>query len=89
MSKKINPNRKPATAADINRARKEAINYALRAMLAISLTTMCDTFGFGDIRLKRFQEHSEKLVEEINEGRISIDDLIKVLADEHDIKITL
>lgn len=51
-----------------------------------SLIVMCyilhNSFGFGEKRLKRIMEESEYLFECADEGRVSIDDMAKVLKDE-------
>lgn len=77
-NKRINPSRKPATQADIKRAKKEAIAYAW----AIMFTVMRDKFGYGPIRLQRMWSEVNKLSDEITEGYVSLNDLMRTLETE-------
>lgn len=81
-SKKINPRKRPATQADVNKAKKQAIDAAIDVSWAISLTVLRDKWGFGRIRLKRYWEQINKLSEEMAEGRVSVVDLMDTLREE-------
>lgn len=50
--KKTNPRRRPVSVADLNRAKKEALDLA--AVLAIGIAAMSahDAFGFGPARIE-------------------------------------
>lgn len=43
--KKVNPNRRPATHADVNRAKKQATQTAMRRLLYIVLFILIDKHG--------------------------------------------
>ena len=47
--KKINPRRRPATAADVKRAKDNAIGEATRLAIAIFLTVIVDKFNEGRV----------------------------------------
>lgn len=57
--------------------------YVCNAMYsAAMLTTLRDTLGYGQIRLRRIFERVQKLFYEVVEHRISYTDLAQVLMDE-------
>lgn len=80
--KKVNPRRKPATQADVARAKKEAVDQAIDVSWAMSITVLRDKFGFGKVRIHRYWDEIDKLSEEIAEGRVSILDLMETIRDE-------
>lgn len=86
MSKRINPRRRPATAADVKRAKDDAMGKATRLAMAIFLTVLVDKFGGAD-HIKDVWDEVVKLSEEIIEGRVSVSDLADVLDKEYDIII--
>jgi hypothetical protein len=86
MSKRINPRRRPATAADVKRAKDDAMGQATRLAMAIFLTVLVDKFGGAD-HIKDVWDEVVKLSEEIIEGRVSVSDLADVLDKEYDIII--
>ena len=80
--KKINPQKRPATQADIQRAKKKATNDAIGVAWAIFFTVMRDKEGYGIKRLRRVWDHVNDLSDSIARGYVSVDDLKKALADE-------
>jgi len=86
MSKRINPRRRPATAADVKRAKDDAMGQATRLAMAIFLTVLVDKFSGAD-HIKDVWDEVVKLSEEIIEGRVSVSDLADVLDKEYDIII--
>lgn len=85
-TKRINPRRRPATAADVKRAKDNAMGQATRLAMAIFLTVLVDKFGGAD-HIKDVWDEVVKLSEEIIEGRVSVSDLADVLDKEYDIII--
>lgn len=83
---RLNPRRKPATEADVRRARDEAVKQATHYASVIFLTVLCDKFNGRDW-LPEIWGEVNKLSEEIKEGRVSIPDLAHVLRTEYDIEI--
>lgn len=82
MGKKINPRRRPASQADVAKAKREAIDQAIDVSWAISITILRDKFGFGSTRIHRYWDELQKLSEEIAEGRVSVIDLMTAIKDE-------
>ena len=82
--KKTNPRRRPATQADVLRAKNEAIEEAVHLASAIFLTVLVDKFNAHDYIADIWNEVN-KLSEEISESRVSVSDLTVVLKEEYDI----
>lgn len=81
---KTNPRKRPATMADVNKAKAKAVTKAVRMASAIFLTVLCDKFGGADYIPDVWREVN-KLSESIKEGRVSVNDLIRTLDEEYDI----
>ena len=80
--KKVNPRRKPATQADIIKAKKDAQNKAINSAWAIFFTVMVDKEGYGRKRLNRIWNEVSDLSDSISKGYVSVKDLMKTLEDE-------
>lgn len=87
MKKKINPRRRPASEADINRAREKATEDAIQFVKTIFFTVLLDKFGNDKAQLALFRDQYVKLSDEILEGRVSYADLRHVLKTEYDIEV--
>ena len=85
--KKVNPRKKPVSEADVERAKKIAMNNALTLVEAIVFTVLVDKYGLED-QVFNVWKDSQKLSEEIIEGRVSVEDLITVLKEEYNIELT-
>ena len=83
---KTNPKKRPATEADVRRAKAQAVNDAVRMTSAIFLTVLCDKFGGADY-ISDIWNAVNKLSEEIKEKRVSVPDLIRTLNEEYDILV--
>ena len=68
--------------ADVNRAKKEAMDEAVTAAWAIMFTVMRDKFGFGPVRLHRMWDEVCDLSDSIIQGRVSVADLTTALKEE-------
>ena len=86
MAKKINPRRRPATWADVERARKEAQDDALHLAMALFLTVLLDKFG-GEEYIGQVWTEVNKLSQEVSEGRVNLLDLRQTLLDEYSIEL--
>ena len=84
--KKVNPRRRPATLADVNKAKKEAMNIAITSARATLFTALRDKEGFGYVRLRRVWDEVNYISDSIDKGYIDIDDLVNELK-EHDITL--
>lgn len=86
-TKKVNPRRKPATQADVNRAKADAQSKAVDIAWAIMFTVLRDKFGFGPKRLGRAWGFVNSLSEEIAAGTVSVQNLMDVLREEAGIEL--
>ena len=86
---KVNPRRKPATQADVEKARREGRYEGFNGLMSIFLWVMVEDFGFSDDDLKRIQERLMFYLDEIKARRLGLDDIISALAEEHGLTIEL
>jgi hypothetical protein len=80
--KKTNPRRRPATQADIIKAKKDAQRTAINYAWAIFFTVMRDKEGYGRKRLRRLWREVSNLSDSITKGYVSVNDLMRTLDEE-------
>lgn len=79
--KRVNPHRRPATLADVQKAKKAAQNEAVTTAWAIFFSALRDKEGFGYTRLRRVWDEVNYLADSVSKGYVSIADLEKELED--------
>lgn len=82
--KKVNPRRKPATQADVQKAKRQAQDIVITSAWAIFFSVLRDKEGYGYTRLRRVWDGVNYLSDSIGKGYVNIDDLVNELK-EHDI----
>ena len=87
MAKKVNPRRRPATFADVDKAWEKGVLDGCSNASAMFLTILCDKFDMSVEEVQRFWKEVNKLSEEVAEQRVSIADLRTVLLEEYKIKV--
>lgn len=87
QKKKVNPKKRPATQADVNKAKKEAREVAIHTAYAIFFTVLHDKEGWGVKRMARLWEHINDLSESVVQGYVTIQDLEKTLYEEVGIEL--
>ena len=87
MSGKVNPRRRPATMADVNRAVEQATNDALAASAAIFLTVLCDKESADAEIIQRVWQEMQELSQSIIDGYVSVADLKDTLHKEYGVNI--
>lgn len=85
MLKKVNPRKRPATQADVDKAWNDGVMVGVSNSSVIFLTVLMDKFNAGDY-LTDVWDCINKLSEEVKERRVSIPDLRRVLLEEYDIE---
>lgn len=85
--KKTNPNRIPATMADVNKAKAKAQEEAVNIATEIFFTVMRDKEGWGVKRLQRLWDEVNELSDSLSRGYVSVKDLLWVLDEEAGIVI--
>ena len=83
---KINPRRRPATEADVNRAWEQGVNDGVTEATTIILTVLVDKFNGGEY-IREVWREVQKLSEEVGERRVSTTDLRRVLMDDYEIEV--
>lgn len=84
--KRVNPRRKPATQADVEKAKRQAQTHAINMVWAVFFTALRDKEGFGYTRLRRVWDEVNYISDSIDKGYVNIDDLVNELK-EHDITL--
>lgn len=87
MAKKINPRKRPATQADIKRAKDQAQNDAVNLAMVIFLTVLADKQGYDKSSIREVWNEVNDLSESITQGYVKFQDLRKVLDEEYDILV--
>ena len=87
MPNKQNPRRRPATMADVEKAKKAAHTEAIGYAMVIFFTVLFDKHGATKDELRVFWDEVNELSDSIAKGYVSVSDLRTVLRTEYDIKI--
>jgi hypothetical protein len=82
MKKRTNPNKRPATQADVERARAQGRQQGVLDSAVIMLTVLRDKEGFEPEDLQRFWREIGDLSDSIVNGYASISDMKDVLKQE-------
>jgi hypothetical protein len=80
--KRVPPRRRPATQQDVDRAKKDATDFAIGYVWAVMFTVMRDKFGWGPVRLMRLWQEVIAMSDSIGEGYVKLEDLAQALDDE-------
>lgn len=78
--KKVNPRRRPATQADVEKAKRQAQTHAINMVWAVFFTALRDKEGFGYTRLRRVWDEVNYISDSIDKGYVKLDDLVNELA---------
>lgn len=88
MKRKIGPKQRISlTGREIEKMRRDAIHTTMQIMRVMPMLALRDEFGFGKVRMERYIEKLDSIVEAYNEDRISIRDVAKVLEDEIGVEV--
>jgi hypothetical protein len=66
---------------------KEATAFAVNAYSAAMALCLHDKLGFGPVRAQRFMKQVEELFDSINQGYLSVEDVIKTVETDLGIQI--
>ena len=87
MRTKTNPRRRPATQADVERARDDAVTETVRFCMTIFFTVLLDKFAASKEDLQRVWDEVNDLSDSVKKKYVSLKDLKTVLAEEYDIHL--
>lgn len=88
MKKRVNPRRRPATMADVQKAKQDAQDRALKAAWSIFFTVLRDKEGYALEDLQRCWKEVEDLSESIAKGYCTVADLREILELEEGVRLT-
>ena len=86
-SKKLNPKRRPATHADIKRAKSQTEKKTIKLAWAIMFSVLVDKEGMDDESLLRIWKGVENLSDSIDKGYVNLADLMNTLKEERGINL--
>lgn len=86
--KRVNPNKRPATQADVNRAKRQAQDKAVELAWSIFFTVLCDKEGYELEDLKRVWDEVNSLSDSIAKGYCTVRDLRSILREEMGVDIS-
>ena len=86
--RRVNPRRRPATQADINRAKREATDFAVERLWSIMFTVLRDKEGYDLDGLRRVWQEVDDLADSISRGYCTVQDLKHILKEEEGAVIT-
>ena len=88
MKKKIGRNQQiMMTPKQIEKIRKDTIKDTLKLMRLFPLLALRDRFGFGEVRLRRYMEKFDDLIDSYNKDYIDLVDVAKVMKEEGGIDV--
>ena len=87
MRTKTNPRRRPATQADVERARDDAVRETVRFCMVVFFTVLLDKFAASKEDLQRVWNEVNDLSDSVKKKYVSLKDLKTVLVEEYDIHL--
>ncbi len=87
MPNKQNPRKRPATMADVEKAKKAAHTEAIGYAMTIFFTVLFDKHEATKDELKVFWDEVGELSDAVAKGYVTVPDLRSTLRTEYDIKI--
>lgn len=85
--KKPNPRRRPATMADVEKAKKESADTAAAYAMAIIFTALTDKMGMDYEFVHQVYEHANYVADSVEKKYVTIPQLIHTLRKEYGIDI--
>lgn len=86
MKKNKSPRSRPATMADVERAKRDAMREATDYALVIVFSVLRDKEGYSVDDLRRMYGHVQDLSQSIIDGYVKVQDLKHTLKEEANIE---
>ena len=83
-SKKVNPRKKPATQADINRAKAKATDDAIKLVVHMVMYVLIDKHNAPKEDIQQLGEELNYVSDSIAKGYLDYKDIEKMLKEEYD-----
>lgn len=87
--KRVNPNRRPATMADVKKAKQRAQDLAVELVWSIFFTVLADKEGYELEDLRRVWNEANDLSDSIAKGYCTVKDLRSILREEMGVDINV
>lgn len=84
-----NPQKRPATFADVCRAKQKGRDEAINLVWSIFFTVLCDKEGYELEDLRRIWKEVEDLSDSIAKGYCTVRDLRSILREEQGVYIDI
>jgi len=81
------PSRRPATQADVLRAKQKGVEDAVRLVQAMVFTVLLDKEGYDEEGLQRVWAELEYLSDSITKGYVNLPDLVHILREEYHLNL--
>ena len=87
MGKKINPRRRPATQADVEKAKNQASSEAIRKILYLVLYILIDKHDAPKEDIHQLADEVNYYADSISRGYITWKDVERVVRDEYEVQL--
>ena len=87
MKKKVNPRRKPATHADVEKAKNQASSEAIRKILYLVLYILIDKHDAPKEDIHQLADEVNYYADSISQGYITWKDVERVVRDEYEVEL--
>ena len=87
MGKKVNPRRKPATQADVEKAKNQATSDAIRRILYLVLYILIDKHDAPKEDIQQLAAEVNYYADSISQGYITWKDVERVVRDEYEVEL--
>lgn len=87
MKKKVNPRRKPATHADVEKAKSQASSEAIRKILYLVLYILIDKHDAPREDIHQLADEVNYYADSISQGYITWKDVERVVRDEYEVEL--
>ena len=85
--KKVNPRRRPASMADVERAKSEAVCKAIVLTKALTFTALLDEGIIKPEDVKRGWDKTRYLADSTKKGYITVQDMYDTLVEEYGVDL--
>ena len=83
MPKKINPRRRPATLADVKRAKDKATDDAIKLVVYMVMYVLIDKHGAPKEDIQQLGEEINYVADSIARGYVKCEDIRRTLEEEY------
>lgn len=85
--KRVNPNKRPVTQADVNRAKRDATNEAIKRVCYLILYILIEKHGATYEDIQQLAEEVNYYADSITRGYVTWKDIERVVVDEYDVRL--